>query len=155
MRCSSRAASAGPPAKPSKGVWAAWREASFGAFQLARRQLGSQRIGVFEVGKNERNTLPPAGVAERGRRLHVRRPDGPWTVAFDESGRNQLPKPIRIFSPDGAEIGPLRSKRVTNEQAWIRARCHCLAEARRRVRDDIADGIPALHDLDNPETRPP
>jgi hypothetical protein len=63
-----------------------------------------------------------------------------------------LPKPIRIFSPDGAEIGPLRSKRVTNEQTWIRARCHRLAEARRRVRDDIADGILALHDLDNPES---
>jgi hypothetical protein len=122
-----------------------------GACQLAPCDPGSQRVGALEVRQNERNTLPPSGVAEHGRRLHVGRPSGPWTVAFDEKGRSQLSQPIRVLGPNGAQTGPLRSERVTKEQARIAFRRRCYVEARHWVRDDIADGILALHDFHDPE----
>ena len=56
-----------------------------------------------------------------------------------------------MFGPDRAQAGPLRSKRVTNEQVRIGARWAAAVEVRHRVRDNIADGILALHDLDHPK----
>ena len=57
-------------------------------------------------------------------------------------------------SPNGSQANPLRSERVTQKQERIAARYRGCVETCHRVRDDIADGILALHDFDNAELIP-
>jgi hypothetical protein len=45
----------------------------------------------------------------------------------------------------------LRSNSVTHEQPRIKARRRRRLDTRNRVRDDVADRVLALHDLDDPE----
>ena len=62
-----------------------------------------------------------------------------------------MSEPIRVFSPNGPHAGPLQSGRVTNKQVRIAVRCRCCVETCHWVRDNIADGIVALHDFNDAE----